>query len=131
MYTVTKYEPKDYESLDHMSKEEVINLLEALEGNWLPRRPSVYAKHKELDELEYSLLKYCKAVELACKWLRNEERKEEKPIRKGLVKELHHYAKMYRSDQTLGRALEHTEEILDEAASAIELLLKERENPTK
>ncbi len=33
-YTVTKYDPEDYAALDNMSKAEVIELLENLEGSW-------------------------------------------------------------------------------------------------
>ncbi len=72
-YTVTKYGPEDYAALDNMSKAEVIELLENLEGRWLPGKPSGYYSGDELDEMDYSLLKYCKALDLAVKWLKEAE----------------------------------------------------------
>ena len=71
-YTVTKYGPDDYAALDNMSKAEVAELLENLEGSWMPGRLSGYYSGKELDESEYFLLKYCKALDLAAKWLKEE-----------------------------------------------------------
>lgn len=71
-YTVTKYGPDDYAALDNMSKVEVAELLENLEGSWMPGRPPGYYSGAELDEHEYFLLKYCKALELAAKWLKKE-----------------------------------------------------------
>ena len=71
-YTVTKYGPDDYAVLDNMSKAEVAELLENLEGSWMPGRPSGYYSGQELDESEYFLLKYCKALDLAAKWLKEE-----------------------------------------------------------
>jgi len=69
-YTVTKYEPVDDAALDFMSKAEVIELLESLEGGWLPSKPSGYYSGEDLDEGEYDDLKYCKAIDLAIKWLK-------------------------------------------------------------
>lgn len=74
-YTVTKYGPDDYAALDHMSKAEVAGLLKNLEGSWMPGRPSGYYSGEELEEGDYSLLKYCKALDLAVKWL-NEDANE-------------------------------------------------------
>ena len=71
-YTVTKYGPDDYAALDNMSRAEVAELLENLEGSWMPGKPSGYYSGKELDESEYFLLKYCKALYLAAKWLKEE-----------------------------------------------------------
>lgn len=71
-YTVTKYGLDDYAALDNMSKTEVAELLENLEGSWMPGRPSGYYSGEELDESEYFLLKYCKALDLAAKWLKEE-----------------------------------------------------------
>ncbi len=71
-YTVTKYGPDDYAALDNMSKAEVAELLENLEGSWMSGKPSGYYSGKELDESEYFLLKYCKALDLAAKWLKEE-----------------------------------------------------------
>lgn len=71
-YTVTRYGPDDYAALDNMSKAEVAELLENLEGNWMPGKPSGYYSGEELDESEYFLLKYCKALDLAAKWLKEE-----------------------------------------------------------
>lgn len=69
-YTVTKYGPEDYVALDNMSKAEVAELLENLEGSWLPGRPASYYSGGEMDESDYNLLKYCKALYLAAKWLK-------------------------------------------------------------
>ena len=74
-YTITKYGPDDYAALDNMSKAEVAELLDAIEGSWMPGKPSGYYSGEELDEDEFFLLKYCKALDLAAKWLK-EERQE-------------------------------------------------------
>ena len=71
-YTTTLYGPDDYANLDNMSKAEVAELLENLEGGWLPHRPSSYYSGAEMDESQFYLLKYCKALDLAAKWLREE-----------------------------------------------------------
>lgn len=73
-YTVTKYTHDDYASFDSMSKAEVAELLDNLQGSWMPGKPSGYYSGEELDESEYFLLKYCKALDLAAKWLREEQR---------------------------------------------------------
>lgn len=72
-YTVTMYGPEDYEALDGMSKKEVAELLDRLEGCWMPHRPSAYCSGAEMDESDYMLLKYCKALDLAVKWLQESE----------------------------------------------------------
>ncbi len=41
-----------------------------------------------------------------------------------LIRKLRHYSEGYRSGETLGRMIEGTEDIMDEAANAIEALLK-------
>ncbi len=71
-YTVTKYGREDYEDFDNMSRAEVIELLENLEGSWVPKKPKAYYSGGELDELDYYLVKCCKALELAVKWLKEE-----------------------------------------------------------
>lgn len=71
-YTVTKYDPEDYAALDHMDKAEVAELLENLEGSWMPGRPASYYSGVEMDERDYDLLKYCKALCLAAKWLKED-----------------------------------------------------------
>lgn len=71
-YTITKYGPDDYAALDNMSKAEVADLLDNLEGRWMPGKPSGYYSGKELDEADYLLLKYCKALDLAVRWLRED-----------------------------------------------------------
>ena len=78
--TVTKYGPEDYAAFDNMSKAEVADLLENLEGNWMPGRPSGYYSGEELDEADYRLLKYCKALDLAAKWLKENDKKEPSPM---------------------------------------------------
>lgn len=70
--TKTWYGPDDYASLDNMSKAEVVELLENLEGSWVPGRPSAYYSGEEMEEWDYMLLKYCKALDLAAKWLKEE-----------------------------------------------------------
>lgn len=69
-YTVTKYGPEDYAALDNMSKAEVVELLENLEGSWLPGRPGAYYSGDEMDEDDFYHLKYCKALDLAARWLK-------------------------------------------------------------
>ena len=71
-YTVTKYDSDDYAALDNMSKAEVAKLLENLEGGWMPRRPDAYYSGEEMDEGDFYLLKYCKALDLAAKWLKED-----------------------------------------------------------
>lgn len=71
-YTVTKYGPDDYAALDCMGKAEVAELLNGLEGRWVPSRPSAYYSGEEMDEWDFYLLKCCKALELAAKWLKEE-----------------------------------------------------------
>jgi len=71
-YTVTKYGPEDYAALDNMGKAEVAELLENLEGSWMPGRPASYYSGGEMDESDYNLLKYCKALCLAAKWLKED-----------------------------------------------------------
>ncbi len=71
-YTVTKYGPEDYDALDNMSKAEVVELLENLEGSWMPNRPSSYYSGEEMDEGDYFILKCCKALDLAAKWLKED-----------------------------------------------------------
>lgn len=71
-YTITKYGPDDYAALDNMSKAEVAELLDAIEGSWMPGKPSGHYSGEELDEDEFFLLKYCKALDLAAKWLKEE-----------------------------------------------------------
>lgn len=77
-YTTTKYSSDDCDALDNMSKAEVVALLEDLEGSWMPSRPSGYYSGEELDERDFSLLKYCKALDLATKWLKEEAVKDDK-----------------------------------------------------
>jgi len=48
-------------------------------------------------------------------------------VRETLIKKLRYYAKQYRNGETLGRAIEGTEDIMNEAADAIWALLKEIE----
>lgn len=74
-YTVTKYGQEDYEKLDNMSIAEVIEILEDAEGRWMPGKPSGYYSGDEIDEHDYSLLKCCKAIDLAVKWLKEMENK--------------------------------------------------------
>lgn len=69
-YTVTMYDAEDCEALKYMSKEEVADVLENLEGNWMPSRPSGYYADAQLNESEYHLLRYCIALDLATKYLR-------------------------------------------------------------
>lgn len=73
-YTVTKYGPEDYAALDNMSYAEVVELLEGLEGAWMPGKPAAYYSGEEMDEHDYLLLKYCKALDLAAKWLRENKK---------------------------------------------------------
>lgn len=53
-------------------------MLEDLEGSWMPSRPSGYYSGEELDEGDFFLLKYCKALELAAKWLKEEAEQDDK-----------------------------------------------------
>ena len=47
-------------------------MLDAIEGSWMPGKPSGHYSGEELDEDEFFLLKYCKALDLAAKWLKEE-----------------------------------------------------------
>jgi len=51
-YTVREFGPDDYAALDYMSKEEVINSLENLEGSWMPGKPNAYYSKNELAVLD-------------------------------------------------------------------------------
>lgn len=73
-YTVTKYDADDCAALDNMDKATVAALLRNLEGGYMPRRPDGYYSGKDLDEDEFFILRYCKALELAAKWLTEGEK---------------------------------------------------------
>lgn len=70
----TYYDKADCEALDNMSIKQVIDILENLEGGWIPGRPSAYYNliSGSLDEaeLDFSLLEANKAIDLAAKWLK-------------------------------------------------------------
>ena len=72
-YTVTMYGPDDYAALDDMGVNEVVELLDNLEGSWMPKRPLEYYSGEEMDDDNFWLLKCCKALDLAVKWLQESE----------------------------------------------------------
>lgn len=69
--TVTKtyYTKDDCNALDGMSTTDVIDILSGLEGTWMPHRPGAYyslsAGSLHEAELDFDLLRACKAVEKA------------------------------------------------------------------
>lgn len=70
----TYYTKADCDALDQMSKAEAADILENLEGTWMPGRPGAYyslqAGAVEETEMDFDLLRAIKAVDLAAKWLR-------------------------------------------------------------
>lgn len=72
--TKTYYDKADCEALDNMSIKQVVDILQNLEGGWLPGRPSAYYSliggSMEEAELDFGLLEANKAIDLAAKWLK-------------------------------------------------------------
>lgn len=82
------YDKEDCEALDRMSPREVADILEGIEGTWMPSRPNAYYSltngTAEEAEFDFDLLRAIKAVDLAARMLRkaypaeNENKKERK-----------------------------------------------------
>lgn len=71
-YEVTVYDAEDCQALDMMSKKEVAEVLDNIEGSWMPGRPNEYYSGEGMNEHDFSLLKVCKAIDLAAKWLKED-----------------------------------------------------------
>lgn len=71
--TKTYYTKEDCDALDSMPVSEVIEILSNLEGTWMPGRPNAYYElssgRKEEAEMDFYLLRACKAVDRAVRLL--------------------------------------------------------------
>lgn len=71
--TRTFYNKIDCDALDHMTTKDVAAILRGIEGSYLPGRPTEYYKlcagNAEEVEMDFDLLKICKAIDLAAAWL--------------------------------------------------------------
>lgn len=73
-YEVVEYDHSDCEEYrKNITIDEAIELLEYLEGNWMPSRPSVaYSETATCDEHDFELFKACVAVDYAIRELKQE-----------------------------------------------------------
>lgn len=76
MYQETFYPAEDYNKLKTMPLREVIEILEGLEGNYIPPRPVEYYYDSLLTELEFDNLRNALAIDIAVNQLKKLEEKD-------------------------------------------------------